>query len=131
MPRLQQSWPGADAAERVTVLASAAVRSRVLQACLGLFIAAAGNALADVATFMAARLAGGARGGDVDLDSGGRGAVLIAMVLVYPAAHIVLGGFAAGLSALARPAVTYWATLGGGWVVFAVASVASVFYPGC
>jgi hypothetical protein len=113
------------------VLASAAMQSRILQACLGLLIAATGNALADVATFMAARFAGGARGCDVDLDSGGRAAVLIAMVLVYPAAHIVLGGLAAGLSALARPAAAYWATLGGGWVVFAAASVASVFYPGC
>lgn len=116
---------------RLTVIASAAVQSRVLPACLGLFIAATGNVLADVATFVAARLAGGARGCDVDLDSGGRGAVLIAIVLVYPAAHIVLGGLTAGLSATARPATSYWAILGGGWVVLAAASVASVFYPGC
>ncbi|MEU7875997.1 hypothetical protein [Dactylosporangium sp. NPDC049140] len=107
------------------------MQSRALQACLGYIIAATGNALADVATFVAARLAGGARGCDVDLDSGGRFAVLIAVVLVYPAAHIVLGGLAAGLSAIARPAASYWAALGGTWVVLAAASVASVFYPGC
>jgi hypothetical protein len=52
----------------------------------------------------------------------------MSVVLVNPAAHIVLGGLAAGLSALARPAASYWAALGGGWVVLAVASV---FYPGC
>ena len=103
----------------------------VLPACLGLLIAAIGNVLADVATLVAARLAGGARGCDVDLGSGGRGAVLFAMVLAYPAAHIVLGVLMTGLSAIARPAASYWAALGGGWVVLAVASVASVFYPGC
>lgn len=107
------------------------MRSRVLLVCLGLFIAAIGNVLADGATFVAARMAGGARGCDVDLDSGGRGAVLFAMVLIYPAAHVVLGSLAAGLSAIARPAAGYWAALGGGWIVFAAASVASVFYPGC
>lgn len=39
------------------------------------------------------------------------------MVLVYPAARIVLGSLAAGLSAIARPAASYWAALGGGWGV--------------
>jgi hypothetical protein len=113
------------------VLASATVPSRALPAGLGLLVAATGNTLADIATFAAARWAGGARGCDVDLDSGGRFAVLIVIVLVFPAAHIVLGGLAAGLSAVARPAVAYWAALGGGWVVLAVASVASAFSAGC
>ncbi|MFB9412933.1 hypothetical protein [Dactylosporangium matsuzakiense] len=107
------------------------MQSRVVQACLGLLVAATGNALADLATFVAARSAGGARGCSVDLDSGGRFAVLMIVVLVYPAAHIVLGAIAAGLSAITRPTLSYWAALGGGWVLLAAASVASVFYPGC
>ncbi|MFC4046605.1 hypothetical protein ACFO1B_50035 [Dactylosporangium siamense] len=77
------------------------------------------------------RMAGGGRGCDVDLDTGGRGTVLFAMVLTYLAAHVVLGGLAAGLSAITRPADAYWAALGGGWVVLAAVSVASAFYPGC
>jgi hypothetical protein len=95
------------AAVRATVPASAAVQSRVLPACLGLLIAAIGNVLADVATFMAARLAGGARGCDVDLDTGGRGAVLFAMVLAYPSAHIVLGGLAAGRVEMPRSSIVW------------------------
>lgn len=90
------------------MLASAAMRSRTLQACLGLLVAVGGNALADVAAFVAARSMGGARGCDVDLDSGGRFAVFMATVLGYFAAHFVLGGIAAGLSRITRPAPAYW-----------------------
>ncbi|MFB9443484.1 hypothetical protein ACFFTR_10345 [Dactylosporangium vinaceum] len=107
------------------------MRSGVVVAGCALLIAVLGNGLADVATFVAARFAGGARGCDVDLDAGGRFAVLFVILLVYPAAHIVLGGVAAGLSALARPAASYWAVLGGAWVLLAVVSIAAVFYPGC
>jgi hypothetical protein len=116
------------ASDRASV---AAVRSRALQVCLGLLVAATGNALVDLATFVAVRAAGGARGCDVDIGPGGRFAVVGTVVLVYPAAHVVLGGLAAVLSAITRPALSYWVALGGGWVVLAVASVASVFYPGC
>jgi len=113
------------ASDRASV---AAVRSRVRQVCLGLLVAATGNALVDLATTVGARSAGGFRGCDVDIGAGPRFAVLMTMVQVYPAAHIVLGGLAAGLSAIRRPALSYWVALGGGWVVL---SVASVFYPGC
>jgi hypothetical protein len=100
------------AAVRATVPASAAVQSRVLPACLGLLIAAIGNVLADVATFMAARLAGGARGCDVDLDTGGRGAVLFAMVLAYPSAtSFSAASPQAGLRCLVRPSCGYRAAL--------------------
>lgn len=112
------------------MLASALMRSGIVQVCLALLVAVVGNALADLAAFGAARSMGGARGCDVDLDAG-RGAVLMIVVLVYPAAHVILGGLAVRLSALARPARSYWTALGGGWAVLAVASIAAVFYPGC
>jgi hypothetical protein len=113
------------------VLASATVQRKILQVGLGVLVAGGGNAVIDLLAFVAAYSAGGARGCDVDLDSGGRFAVLMMVVLVYPAAYIVIGGLAAGLSAIVRPAPAYWAALGGGWVVLTAASVASVFYPGC
>jgi hypothetical protein len=62
---------------------------------LGLLVAGGGNALANLAARVAARSAGGTHGCDTDLDSGGRFAVLVTVVPVYPAAHVVLGGLVA------------------------------------
>ena len=58
-------------------------------------------AVAAVAT--AARLAGGARASDVDLDAGGRGAVAFAMLCTYTVTQVVLLAGGIIFSAYCRP----------------------------
>ncbi|MER7007528.1 hypothetical protein ABT297_31415 [Dactylosporangium sp. NPDC000555] len=104
---------------------------RTVQTALGVAIALAGNALADLATFIAGRSAGGFQGCNAVLDAADRFGLFTTLVATYVIAQVVLGGAAAGLSALAKPGEAYWQALGGGWAVLAMLSVLSVLYPGC
>lgn len=56
----------------------------------GVGLATLGHVLAIAAVVIAARLAGGARGSDVDLDAGGRFAIAYAMLCTYAASQVIL-----------------------------------------
>ena len=105
--------------------------SRLRIAALGIAVAVLGNGLADLAAYVALREAGGPLGCGPEAGTGDRFGVLVALVVSYAAAQLVLGGIAAGASALARPREPYWAALGGAWAILTVLSILSVCYPGC
>ncbi|MGI5241177.1 hypothetical protein [Dactylosporangium sp. CA-139066] len=104
---------------------------RLRIAGLGILVAVIGNGLADLVAYLALRSAGGPLGCGPATDTGERFGVLVALVVSYAIAQLVLGGVAAGLSALAKPREPYWAALGGGWAILTVLSILSVCYPGC
>jgi hypothetical protein len=93
-------------------------------------VAFTGNLLADVATFAGAWLVGGARGSDVDLDSGGRFAVLFVSVLVYGTAQVILVGLTLLVFAFVRRGSRFWTAMITGWLGFALLSIALCLVPG-
>ncbi|HTJ31882.1 MAG TPA: hypothetical protein VL738_01500 [Dactylosporangium sp.] len=105
--------------------------SRVRIAGVGIAVAVVGNGLADLVAYLALRAAGGPLGCGAETNSGERFGVFVALVVSYAVAQLVVGGAAAGISALARPKEPYWTALGGAWAVLALLSILSVCYPGC
>ncbi|MET7748778.1 hypothetical protein [Micromonospora sp. NPDC005367] len=97
----------------------------------GIGLAGLGHLLAIAAMGVAARLAGGARGSDVDLDAGGRFGVVYAMLCTYAVMQTFLLAGVLLLSAYGgqRLKVGLFAGWGGGLVLI-VGVVASWFVPG-
>jgi hypothetical protein len=96
---------------------------------LGFAVAFAGNLLADLATFAGARLAGGARGSDVDLGPDGRAAVLLVSVSTYGTCQVVFVGLTVLAFAIAGFGRRFWIAVSAAWVGFALLSFALCLVP--
>lgn len=95
----------------------------------GIGLAVLGHLLAVAAMGVAARLTGGARGSDVDLDAGGRFGVVYAMLCTYAVVQTFL--LAGVLIPYGGPRLKAGLLAGwGGGLVLIVGVVASWFVPG-